>query len=349
MRLEQLYQTKNIRTAVAFSFLAVLLFGVMVLALVAGKYDITPVETLRVLFNQIFGIDRAGQPIPRMHEVIVWNIRAPRLLIAIVSGVALSCAGAAYQGCFRNPLVEPFILGVSSGAAFGAALAIVLPHVFLSTQISAFVFSLGAVTVACTIAKSHGETPPMSLVLSGIIIGSLFTAMLGIMKYMASDTELRDITFWVMGGFYYATWRDVGIMVAVVLPAVLGICAMSWRLNLLSLGDEEARALGIHPSRDRIILIFLATIASATCVATVGIIAWVGLMMPHAARMILGPDNRVSIPAAALMGGIYLVVCDTIARTLTNSEIPIGIIASLIGAPYLLWLLRIKGKEMYHG
>lgn len=336
------------RLSIAMFLLLITLLVAMVFSLVVGKYEITAFDALRVFLTRLFNIP-FGNPIPRMHEVIVWDIRAPRLCVAVLSGVALSCAGAAYQGCFRNPLVEPFILGVSSGAAFGAALAIVFPALFFSTQLSAFVCAFGAVLIACTIAKSHGETPPMSLVLSGIIIGSLFTAMLGIMKYMATDTELRDITFWMMGGFYYSTWADVGIMAMVVVPAILGIGCMSWRLNLLSLGDQEARALGIHPARDRLMLIFLATVASATCVATVGIIAWVGLMMPHAARMLLGPDNRVSIPAAGLMGAIYMILCDTIARTLASSEIPIAIITSLVGAPYLLWLLRNKGREMYFG
>lgn len=337
------------RSITILCLLAISFIGSLFIALVAGKYAISPTEAVHVLLVKLQNIDVGEAGIPRMHEVIVWNIRAPRLLVAIFSGIALACSGAAFQGCFRNPLVEPFILGVSSGAAFGAAIAIVFPHIFISTQISAFIFALCAVLMACSIAKSHGETPPMSLVLSGIVIGSLFTAMLGIMKYMASDTELRDITFWVMGGFYFSTWEDAKVLAVIILPAVAGIVGMSWKLNLLSLGDEEAKSLGIHPSGNRLLLIFLATVASATCVATVGIIAWVGLMMPHAARMMFGPDNRIVVPAAGLMGAIYMLLCDTIARTLTDSEIPIAIITSLVGAPYLLWLLRNKGREMYHG
>lgn len=336
------------RPAIAITILSLALPLAAGVALVAGEYDIGALEALNVIGFKLFGLTLPGLgEIPKIHEVIVWKVRAPRLVVAVMSGVALAASGAAYQGCFRNPLVEPFILGVSSGAAFGAALAIVLPQVFPPSQVTAFGFALGAVLLACSIARSRGETPPMSLVLSGIVIGSLFTALVGIMKYIASDAELRDITFWMMGGFYYSTWHDAALLAGVILPAFLGLCLLSWRLNLLSLGDEEARSLGLNPSRTRLVIILLATLAAATCVATVGIIAWVGLMMPHAARMLLGPDNRLTMPAAALMGAIYLLICDTLARTLVGSEIPIAIVASLLGGPYLLWLLRSKGKELY--
>lgn len=336
------------RTILALTILCLALPAAAGVALVAGEYDISSGQAFNVLWFKLTGSSLPGMgEIPKIHEIIVWKVRAPRLVVAVMSGVALASSGAAYQGCFRNPLVEPFILGVSSGAAFGAALAIVLPQFLPQVQVTAFGFALLAVLLACGIAKSRGETPPMSLVLSGIIIGSLFTALVGIMKYVASDAELRDITFWMMGGFYYATWHDAALLAGIILPAFAGLYLMSWRLNLLSLGDDEAKSLGLNPSRARLCIILLATLAAATCVATVGIIAWVGLMMPHAARMMLGPDNRLTIPAAALMGAIYLLVCDTIARTLVGSEIPIAIVASLLGGPYLLWLLRSKGKEMY--
>ena len=183
--------------------------------------------------------------------------------------------------------------------------------------------------------------------LSGIIVGSLFSAVLGIMKYLASDVELREITFWMMGGFYYANWRDVTVTACAVLPCLIVIAALAWKLNLLSLGDEEARSLGIHPDRVRVVFLVLATLAASVCVSAVGIIAWVGLMMPHAARMMFGPDNRWVIPGSALLGALYMLLCDTLARTLTGTEIPIAIITSIVGAPYLLWLLRAKGRELY--
>ncbi len=263
--------------------------------------------------------------------------------------MALAVSGAAYQACFRNPLVEPYLLGVSSGAAWGASLAIVFPAIFPQGQVSAFGFALIAVLLSCFMARRDGETPPVTLILSGIIVGAVFSALVSIMKYLAADTELREITFWMMGGFYYAAWDDVFTNAATVLPCVALIALMGWKLNLLSLGDEEARALGLHPDRTRLLFLALATLAAAVCVSTVGIVAWVGLMMPHAARMLLGPDNRLVVPGAALLGAMYMLLCDTIARTLTGAEIPVAIITSILGAPYLLWLLRGKGKELYAG
>ena len=282
-----------------------------------------------------------------MHDIIVWRIRLPRLFLACRTGMALSVSGTVYQSCFRNPLVEPYILGVSSGASFGAALAIVFPLFCINGQLSAFCGGMSAMGISFFLARHKGELPPVALVLSGIIVGALFSAFLGIMKYLASDVELREITFWMMGGFYYATWEDTALIAMVVTPCMLLITAFSWKLNLLSLGDEEARSLGISPDRVRLLLTSVATLAVSLCVSAAGIIAWVGLMMPHAARMIVGPDNRYVVPCSAILGALFLLFCDTLARTLTGTEIPIAIITSVVGAPYLLWLLRSKGKEYY--
>ncbi len=270
----------------------------------------------------------------------------PRVLLAIIVGAALATSGAVFQGCFRNPLVEPYILGVSSGAAFGAALGIVYPHIFFSIQISAFIFASIAVIAAYTLARTRGQTPIVTLILGGIIIGSIFSALVSILKYTANDSSLREIVFWLMGGFYYATWDDVAIIVPIVSLSFLVLWMYGWKLNILSMGDEEAQALGINPEKSKMIVIALATLITAVAVSTVGIIAWVGLMMPHATRMILGPDHRFVIPSAAMLGGIYLIICDTLARTLTTSEIPVGIITSILGAPYLFYLLRTKGSSL---
>ena len=332
--------------------LLLMLLLLFVWALTAGDYDLSPQQAWHTLWAKLRALDsdalrEAG--ISRMDEIIVWNIRMPRLLLAVLAGMALSSSGAAYQGCFRNPLVEPYLLGVSSGAAWGASLSIVFPAIFPQGQLSAFAFALLAVLISCFMARQDGETPPVALILSGIIVGAVFSALVSIMKYLAADTELREITFWMMGGFYYATWEDVGINATAILPCVIAVSLMGWKLNLLSFGDEEARALGLHPDRTRMVFLTLATLAAAVCVSTVGIVAWVGLMMPHAARMMLGPDNRYVVPAAALLGAMYMLLCDTIARTLTGAEIPVAIITSILGAPYLLWLLRGKGKELYAG
>ncbi len=314
-------------------------------ALLAGTYDVSLDEVRRIIWAHVSG--NADPGLPKVREVIVWRIRMPRLLLAALSGMALAVSGAAYQGCFRNPLVEPYILGVSSGAACGAALAILYPGLLPPVRVSAFCAALTAVSLTGLMARSRGTTPPVALVLSGIIVGALFTAGVGIMKYLAADTQLREITFWMMGGFHYSGWADTQETAVLALPAMLCIWLLAWKLNVLSLGDEDARSLGVNPGLLRRLLVVLATICAAACVASSGIIGWVGLMAPHAARMLFGPDNRWVIPGSALLGAVYLLFCDTLARTLGQAEIPISILTSVLGAPYLLWLLRTKGRELY--
>lgn len=334
---------KTFRAALAL-LLCLALMAAFILAMLSGDFDMSVGDVGHILASHLGFGDGSS---PRMHDIIVWRIRVPRLLLAAMTGMAMAVSGAVYQGCFRNPLVEPYILGVSSGASCGAALAIVFPALLPNGQLSAFLGGMAAVLISFFLARSRGETPPVTLILSGIIVGSLFSAVLGIMKYLASDVELREITFWMMGGFYYANWHDVLVSSCAVLPCLAVLASLSWKLNLLSLGDEEARSLGIHPDGLRILFIVLATLAASVCVSVAGIIAWVGLMMPHAARMMFGPDNRWVIPGSALLGAVYMLLCDTLARTLTGTEIPIAIITSIAGAPYLLWLLRAKGRELY--
>jgi len=325
--------------------LGLLLCAAMLLALVAGEYKIVPFDVFAFLWAKVNNL--STENFSRVQEVIIWNLRTPRMFLALSAGMALAVSGVAYQACFRNPLVEPYILGVSSGAACGAALAIIFPVIFPQSQVSAFIFALAAVSLTYFLAHRRGETPTVTLVLSGIIVGALFSASVGIMKYLSDDTQLREITFWMMGGLYYATWDAAMLNLCFVIPCLLVLWAMGWKLNLLSLGDEESRSLGLNPSVMRLLAVLVGTLAAAVTVSLTGIIAWVGLMMPHAARMLFGPDHRWVVPGAALMGGIYLLICDTIARTLTGTEIPIGIITSIVGAPYLLWLLRAKGGSMY--
>lgn len=338
---------RNRLRAALMALLGVLLIAALAVAMTAGAYDISLPEVWAILAGHFAGGDMSG--FPKVHDVIVWKIRAPRLLLAAVSGMALAVSGAAYQGCFRNPLVEPYTLGVSSGAACGAALAILFPHVLPSVPLSAFLFALAAVAITGLLASSRENMPPVVLVLTGIIVGALFSAGVGLLKYLAADTQLREITFWMMGGFHYASWADAELTAMLVLPGMACVWMLGWRLNVLSLGTDDARSLGVNPTSTRAVLVVLATVCAAACVAAAGIIGWVGLMAPHAARMLFGTDNRWVIPGAALMGAVYLLVCDTLARTLTQAEIPVGIIASILGAPYLVWLLRAKGRELYAG
>nr|WP_321513771.1 iron ABC transporter permease [uncultured Pseudodesulfovibrio sp.] len=336
------------RKVLSIGLLFALLATVMVAAVIIGPFGLTFDNVYQVLCAHLLPGGNL-ESVNKLHNTVVWDIRLPRVLLAAAVGAALAVSGGVFQGCFKNPLVEPYILGASSGAAFGAALAIVLQTFLLSLQLSAFIFSVITVFGAYSLARVRGETPIVTLILAGVVIGSIFTALVSILKYLAADAALREIVFWLMGGFYYAVWKDV----ALVLPPVIGLtcilCMLGWKLNIISMGDEEARTLGINPEKYKIIFILLATLMTALSVSIVGIIAWVGLMMPHAARMLLGPDHRFMLPGAAIMGSIYIVICDTLARNLTNTEIPVGIITSILGAPYLIYLLRSKGRSAFGG
>jgi iron complex transport system permease protein len=326
--------------------LLILFFIVGAIAIIQGAYEIPAEEVYRVIIAHLTpggNIDNLN----RLYDTIVWEIRLPRLLVSIAVGIALAVAGGVFQGCFRNPLVEPYILGVESGAAFGASLAIVIPAFLFSLQVSAFIFGIIAVFGAYLLARVRGETPVIMLILSGVIIGSIFMAFVSILKYISTDAALREIVFWLMGGFYYTNWSDVILIVPVVLVSFIIIWWFSWKLNILSMGDEEAKTLGVNPEWYKALFIVIATLMTAISVSAVGVIAWVGLMMPHAARMTIGPDHRYMLPVAALMGAMYLIICDTLARTLTSAEIPVGILTSLIGAPYLLYLIRNKGRMSF--
>ncbi len=335
----------NICKKIFIYFLLILLFITVSVSLMIGSYTVSFTDTLSIILNKLFSFTFSDYS--DTYEVIVWDIRAPRILMSVFTGIALSIAGVIYQSIFRNPIVEPYILGVSSGAAFGASVGILYPFFTLGVKLFAFIFAMLSLTISYSLAYRRDRTPIVSLVLSGIIIGSIFTAMVSILKYISDDTQLREIVFWMMGGMYYSSWNDVlvnGIAVGVIF---LLMWRLSWKLNILSMGDETSKSLGIHPELYKAIFIISATFITAMIVSTVGIIAWVGLMIPHMARMIVGADNRYLLPTASLLGAVYIVICDTLARVLIESEIPIGIITSIIGAPFLLWLLRSRSGKVY--
>lgn len=331
----------NRQKKVLLLFLGAAVIVTALISLSIGPYDLALKEVLQAIFQQqkfqIEGTERS-----RLAELIIWDIRLPRIIIAGLVGTALSISGNIFQGCFRNPLVEPYILGVSSGAAFGASMAIVFPAVFFSLPISAFIFS--GITVLITISLGHvrGQIQTISLILAGVVIGSFFSSMVSILKYISNDAALREIIFWLLGGFYHSSWREIYLLAPIILPISGLVWFLGWKLNIISIGDEEAKSLGVDPKKNKILLIFCATLLTSLSVAYVGIIAWVGLMVPHAARMMIGPDNRYVIPLSALIGTLFLLFCDTLARNMIDGEIPIGILTSILGAPYLLYLLRTK-------
>jgi len=272
---------------------------------------------------------------------IVFEIRLPRIIGALVVGAALAMAGSAFQGIFKNPLVSSDLLGVSNGAGFGAALAILLSGLNVVTQIFAFVFGLISVSVTYLISKSYKNGGILVLVLSGVAISAFFGALVSAVKFIADpDDKLPEIVYWLMGSLASIT-VDKLIMISV--PIIIGVVILMllrWRINLLSMGDEEAQALGLNPSRTRLIVIAACTLLTSAAVSVSGIIGWLGLVIPHMTRMIVGPDNKILIPASLSLGASFLLLIDNISRAVISIEIPIGILTAVIGVPIFLYLLR---------
>ncbi len=282
---------------------------------------------------------------------LLLNLRLPRLLTALLLGISLSAAGTVFQMIFGNPLVEPGFLGVSQGAAFGAALSIIFLGNFawLVQGIAIFFSFLGLVLSYSLARKAQYGGWVLRLVLSGIAVSAFFSAGLGVLKYVADPLrELPEITFWMLGGLWSLTWRGFLSILPVCLIGLYIIYRMRWRLNMLSLSDETAFSLGIAPSRERIILLISATAVTAAVVSVSGMVGWVGLIVPHLARRVFGADSRFALPGSMIIGGWFTVICDDLARTILAGEIPLGILTSLIGATIFVVLMttnRLKVKR----
>jgi iron complex transport system permease protein len=272
---------------------------------------------------------------------VLINIRTPRILLTILTGIALSVGGTCLQATLRNPLVSPFILGLSQGAAFGAALVMVFfPYRPFALSISAFAFGFFAVSFTSMVARVRGTFSAITIVLGGIIVGAIFTALLSIVKLMADPFRVAGIVFWTLGGLSKASWKSFYIVtpgLAIGLPLLF---LMRWRLNVLSMSEEEAALMGVQIKRDRIIVVFLSTLICSSVIAVTGIVAWIGLIIPHLARGIVGTDNRYLVPASAALGASFLLIADTLCRSLFTYEIPISIVTTLIAAPQFIYLLR---------
>jgi iron complex transport system permease protein len=319
----------------------VLAGGLLVFAAIAtfiGPYPISLADALGALWNRLSG------DIPESEttlDTILFFVRLPRVVAAMLVGGALAAAGAAYQGLFRNPLVSPDILGVAAGAGLGAVLGIFLSLPVVGIQLLAFVVGLGTVGLVLLIAAAvRGREPVLVLVLAGVVVGALAGSVISLLKVLADPyDQLPAITFWLLGSLAAIKLED---LVATVPMAALGLVPLAllrWRINVLSLGDEEARALGVNAVRLRIVVIAAATLMTASVVSIAGIIGWVGLIMPHMARMIVGPNFERLLPAAMILGAGYLLLVDTLARTIAAVETPIGILTAFVGAPVFLWLL----------
>jgi iron complex transport system permease protein len=336
-----MYTKKKIITELILFILPVIFFFG---TLSVGRYVVSPGDVFLCLWQGITGKNTGlGVEI----TTVVLQIRLPRALLGAMVGAALGASGAAFQSLFRNPLVSSGILGVSSGAGFGAALAIVLFNNIFMTPVFAFVFGISAVVLSYFAGRIDHASPTITLVLGGTIIQSIFSALISLLKYMADTaTELPAITFWLMGSLASTRTTDIYLSLIPMVAGMIGLFLMRYRLNVLSMGDREAKTLGIHVSGNKALIIVAATLATAGAVCVSGVVGWIGLIIPHIGRMLVGNDNKWVIPASMSLGACFVIFCDTLCRTLTGGEIPLGIITALIGGPFFIYLLKkTKGRN----
>lgn len=330
-------QNKIAGFAVIMLLLTAALICGIVLAVCAGKYSVTPKESLGILLSSLLGRTPDS---PEMTVNVVMGLRIPRIFASVLVGAALSVSGAAYQGIFKNPLVSPDFLGVSSGACIGAAAAILMSMTTVYISIFAFFGGVIAVVLTVSIPALLRNRSNIMLVLSGIIVGSAMSSILGFIKYIADpDTQLASITYWTMGDFSYVSLRELLTVLPLILIPMLVLILMSWWIDVLSMGEDEAKALGANVRLIRGIAIFCSTLLTAGSVCIAGTISWIGLIVPHFGRMIVGPSNRRLIPASALLGGLFMLIVDTLTRTIGATEMPVSILTGVIGAPFFCWLL----------
>jgi iron complex transport system permease protein len=324
--------------------LFILLIFCMIFSLGLGQYPIAPAEIVKIILTTPLGDIHNPDDIP---WVVIMIVRLPRILLVTLAGMGLAMAGAAMQGVFRNPFVGPEVVGVSAGASFGGVLAIMLGFSSLSGVVTlAFVFGAGALVTAFFISRMAGKSGILGLILSGVIIGSFFGALTGITTYLADpETKLPGIVYWLMGSFAAATYPKVALMAGTTLVAGTILLGLSWRINLLSLGETDAQALGLNVNILRWATVACVALIVAAQVAVSGGVGWVGLVIPHLARMVVGPEHSRLLPVSALFGGIYLLMMDNIARALTMQEIPIGLLTAIFGTPvFLVLFIKMQNK-----
>ena len=328
--------------------LLVALVATSVIALCIGRYSIDPRDAFGAVYSYAQKLISGSGEKPTAMENVVFVLRIPRIIGAIVIGAALSLSGAVYQSVFKNPLVSPDILGVSSGASVGAATAILLGGSLFSMQILAFVVGLGAVLLSTAIPKILKNNSNLMLVLSGTIVGGFMCSILGVLKFVAEeDTELSSIIYWQMGSVQTVKMDTLIYVAPIFLAGAVILILLSWQLNILSFGENEARTLGVNLKVLRGITIVISSMLTASAVSISGTIGWIGLIIPHLGRLCVGSDNTKVIPVSMMMGGLFLLVMDTVARTVTSLEVPLSILTGLIGAPIYAWLLwKQKARVM---
>jgi len=327
-------ENKEIISIVLLVFLPIVLFFASFLM---GRYPISPVDVVKTILSPIFPQLTVSSTV----NTIVWQIRLPRILAAILVGASLSMAGTAFQGIFKNPLVSSDLLGVSNGAGFGAALSILLSGSSVVIQLFAFIFGIISVSITYLISKAYKAGGILILVLSGVAISAFFNSLISGIKFIADpEDKLPEIVYWLMGSLASVTMNEI---MMIIIPLFIGfviLYLLRWQMNILAMGDEEAQSLGLNPSRVRLIIIAACTLLTSAAVSISGIIGWIGMIIPHMARMIVGPDNKILLPASLSLGASFLLLIDNISRVAISIEIPIGILTAVIGVPIFLYLLR---------
>ena len=319
---------------ISFILIPIILF---VYSFATGQYEVSPIEFVKVLLSKVIPIEQTWEP---QVETVIFKIRLPRILAAMLVGGSLSCAGASYQGMFKNPLVSSDVLGASAGAGFGAALAILLSLSFFGIQVLAFIFGITAVAIVYIISSRLKDNSVTGLVLTGMLIGTLFSSATSLLKYMADPyDDLPSITYWLMGSLAKVDFRDLKFACIPIIIGLIPILIVRWKINVLTMGEDEAESMGINIKALRTIIIICATLMTVGSVSISGNIGWVGLVVPHLCRMIVGHNFKILIPTSIVMGSCYMLVVDNLARMISTAEIPLGILTSFVGAPLFIYLI----------
>jgi iron complex transport system permease protein len=323
--------------------LVIVLLVLAVLSFGFGRYPVNPLTVVRVLAGQIIDIPVSWSP---TDETVIMGVRLPRILAALLVGAALSSSGAAYQTMFRNPLVSPEILGVAAGAGFGASVGILLGFPAVTLQIMSFASGLLAALLALAIGRIVGNGSIIILVLGGVVVGAMFGALISATQYFANpETTLPEITFWLFGSLGRATTGSLLVPAVIVAVCLAGLYAVRWPLTVLAAGEDEARTMGVNRKLVWVFVIGASTLMTATVVSVAGIIGWVGLVVPHLGRLIVGPSFTRLLPVSTLIGAGYLLAVDDVARSATSLDLPLGILTALIGAPFFVALLVKVGRQ----
>lgn len=327
----------NIDNLIIYLLLIALPIFLFFVSFMLGRYPVAPIDVVKTILSPIFPQLAVS---PELNS-IVFTIRLPRIIAALLVGAALSIAGASFQGIFKNPLVSPDLLGVSMGAGFGAAVAILANAGNALIQLAAFIFGIISVSITYGISKAYKAGGILLLVLSGTAVSAFFNALISGTKFMADPYDkLPQITYWLMGSLSAVNFDKLSMIIIPLLIGILVILVLRWHLNVLAMGDEEAQSLGLDAGKLRLLIIVACTLVTSAAVSISGIIGWVGLVVPHMTRIIVGPDHKILLPASLSIGASFLLLIDNISRTFISIEIPIGILTAIVGVPLFLYLLR---------